>query len=231
MGRDKGSDGVRGLSVCLPIPAGDAALFRSASTGAILEFLARNRFESFSQRTLADHVDASESAVQRAVDVLVANDLVEIEYEGNRKLVRIDRERLSVPGDPFLRIPQSEYQEPVKAAVDRLRDELDEVVGIVLYGSVAKGEADRRSDVDLWIAVREERAASQRRANDVIAGLEERRFDGDRYAFHVVVESLASVPSFTDDVGEILHTGIAVYDTESLQELRTMLIRGENEDA
>lgn len=224
MSRETEPDGRRGLTVRLSIPVADPSLFRLSCTDAILEFLAKNRFEAVSQRELADHVDASESSVQRAVDVLLANGLIEAEYRGNRKLVRIDGERLSVPDDPYQRIPQVEFQAPVKAAVDRLREEMTDVVGIVLYGSVAAGEADRRSDVDLWIAVRGDRAEKQRRANEVVEALESQRFDGDRYAFHVVVESLASIPSFTDDVGEILQSGIAVYDTEEFWELRRMLL-------
>jgi predicted nucleotidyltransferase len=46
-------------------------------------------------------------------------------------------------------------------------DRLESVVGIGLYGSVARGEADRRSDIDLWVFVAEDRLENQRTANHV----------------------------------------------------------------
>lgn len=37
----------------------------------------------------------------------------------------------------------------------------DHIAGIVLYGSVARGDADRRSDIDLWVLVEDDRMANQ----------------------------------------------------------------------
>ncbi|QSG16411.1 Minimal nucleotidyltransferase (plasmid) [Halapricum desulfuricans] len=51
---------------------------------------------------------------------------------------------------------------------------VSDVVGIILYGSVARGEADRRSDIDLWILARPERAESQREANAIARDLKTR---------------------------------------------------------
>ncbi|AGN01330.1 DNA polymerase beta domain-containing protein region/nucleotidyltransferase family protein [Salinarchaeum sp. Harcht-Bsk1] len=225
MSRDTGADAERGLSVTLPVPLPDDSLFGLASTDAVIEYLARNRTESIAQTDLADRIDSPESSVQRAVDVLAANDLVEVRYEGNRKLVRINRSRLDVPDDPYLEIPQAEFQAPVRAAVGRLRSELDQVVGIVLYGSVANGTADRRSDVDLWVVVRSNRAANQRAANEIVADLEAQRFDGERYAFHVAVESTESLPAFTEDVRAILRAGIVLHETDEYQQLHELLRR------
>lgn len=224
MGQNTGENRRRGLSIELPVPLPDESLYAIGCTDAVLEFLARHRFDSVTQTELAAQVDRSESSVQRAVDVLAANDLVEVAYDGTRKHVRIDRQRLSVPDDPYLQIPQSEFQAPVKAAVERLREDLDEVIGIVLYGSVARGEADRRSDVDLWIVVRGDRAETQRRANDVVVDLEEERFEGERYEFHVAVETLESIPAFTEDVAEILRSGIPMHDSEQFRTLRELLM-------
>lgn len=220
---EKSSEG-SALSVHLPIPTPDSSLFGPGSIGDVLEFLARNRFEEFAQSEVAACVDGSRSTVRRAIESLAANGLVEYEYDGTRKLVRINQSRLCVPNDPILQIPQEEYREPVKAAVGRLQNELDDVVGVALYGSVARGVADRRSDVDLWVAVRGDRAEQQRIANEIATNLGEVRFDGDRYEFHVAVESMESIPSFTDDVGDILQSGVPVYDTEEFRKLRALLV-------
>ncbi len=162
--------------------------------------------------------------------MLAENDLVEYKPEGNRKPVQINRTRLAVPDDPLLRVPQEEYHEPVKAAVDRLQSDLDEVLGIVLYGSVARGEADRRSDIDLWVAVDESRAAAQRAVNRIADELEERRFGGERYAFHIAVESVDSIPAFTDDIREIVVSGITVYETEAFQTLQNILTHQQTDE-
>jgi predicted nucleotidyltransferase len=69
---------------------------------------------------------------------------------------------------------------PVREAVDELRTELESIVGIALYGSVARGGADRRSDIDLWVLVEEDRMVAQRAANEVRQELEAREFDTTR---------------------------------------------------
>jgi len=161
--------------------------------------------------------------------------------DGRRKLVRINRDRLVVPDDPVLQIPQAAYHQPVRVAVDRLSERLSAVVGIVLYGSVARGEADRRSDIDLWVAVDDNRAENQREANAVRNELEQREFDrrprlptdgveSDRYEFHIVVESIEAVPSFEDDVREIVLSGIPLYVTEAFTTLRNALVHGGDDE-
>jgi len=219
-----------GISISLPIPARDANLFNHKATNDVLLFLSHYRFDEYSLRTLADCVDHPKQSVRRAVDVLLANDLLTETAESNRRLVSINRDRLDVPDDPILRIPQSEFHEPVKAATDRLESALDDVVGIVLYGSVARGEADRRSDIDLWALVRTDRAANQRAANTVARTLEETRFDGERYDYDVDVEAVGSIPAYTDEIREIVLSGITVYGTPDFETVENLLLEGVDDD-
>lgn len=99
--------------------------------------------------------------------------------------MQINRDRLTAPDDPNLRVPQEEFRDPVRALRERIRDDLDDVTGILFFGSVARGEADRQSEIDCVVRVSDNRANTQRRAHE----LGERRFDGDRYAFQILVES------------------------------------------
>lgn len=227
MDHETGRDGPSELSIRVPIPAGDDDLYAHGATDDVLAFLARNRHESFTQRAIAERVGHSHTSVGRAVAVLEANGLLGRDRRGNRALVEIDRDRLAAPDDPILEIPQAEFREPVRVAVAELREAIDDVVAIVCYGSVARGDADRRSDVDLWILVEGDRAASQREANAAVDALEERRFDGDRYRFHVVVESVDSVPSFTEDVEAILGSGISLYASPAFETFETVLAGGD----
>lgn len=217
------TDGDSGSKVALDIPLGDTALFGSQAVHAVLSLLSRYPAEEFSITELARTVDYSQPTVSKAVDVLSANDLVVERREGTSRTVRINRDRLQRPDDPFLEIPQPAFQPPVRTAVEQLVDELDGVVGTVLYGSVARGDADRRSDVDLWVLVEEDRMANQRAANRVRQRLEEQEFDTGRYEYDVDVEALPAVPNYAAELREILSEGLVVYETEEFETVRELL--------
>ena len=176
---------------------------------------------------MVDAVEYSQPSVSKAVDVLTANDLVVDRRDGNTRLVQINPNRLSRPDNPFLQIPQAEYQTPVRTAVDQLLDGLDTVIGIVLYGSVARGEADRRSDIDLWVLVEEDRMTNQRTANRVRQDLEDMEFDTGRYAYEIDVEALPAVPNYVDELREILSDGLVVHDTEKFDTVQSMVFHGD----
>lgn len=231
MNHEMKRDPPSGVAVSVPVPAGDPDLFKNKATDDVLMFLSRHRFDEFTVAALAERTGHTKPTVGRAVDVLAGNGLVVEEADGNRRLVRIDRRRLSVPDDPFLRIPQREFQAPAKAAVDELRDRLDGLLGVVLYGSVARGEADRRSDVDLWVLVDEDRAGSQRTVNELERDLEEREFEGERYGFDVDVEAVSSVPRYTESVREIVLSGIPLYETTAFGTVEELLVNGAEDDA
>jgi predicted nucleotidyltransferase len=89
--------------------------------------------------------------------------------------------------------------------------------------SVARGSADRKSDIDLWVLVRENRSRNQRRATEIGQELSEQRIDGERYDFHVVVESPTSVPAHTEDIAEIVASGIPLYKTEEFEKFQSLV--------
>lgn len=207
----------------LSIPVMDPDLFKHKATNDVLLLLVRHRFEEFTIGELARQTGHTKPTVGRAVDVLSGNELVVEESEGNRRLIQINRERLSVPDDPLMQIPQEKFQQPVKAAVEELEQDVEDVIGIVLYGSVARGEADRRSDIDLWVLVAENRAESQRRVNEIELDLEEETFDGERYSYDIDVEEVSSVPRYTGNVREIVLSGITMYGTEQFEKVQKLL--------
>ena len=213
-----------GVTISLQIPAHDAGLYKSKATDDILLLLSRHRFDAFTIGELATRTENTKPTVARAVDSLKANELVVEDADGNRRLVQINRERLSIPNDPFLRIPQSEFHQPVKTAVDELEGILENLLGIILYGSVARGNADRRSDIDLWVLVSEDRAANQRAVNNLILNLEEQEFEQGRYAYDIDVEDAASVPQYTDDIREIILSGIPLHKTPQFETVEKLLM-------
>lgn len=219
-----------GTSISLSIPARDPDLFKHKATSDVLLFLTNHRLSDFSLRKIASHTGHSHQSVRRAVNVLSSNRLVVESPESNQRLVQINRNRLSIPDDPILRIPQPEYHRPVKAAVEELREKISDVVGVILYGSVARGEADRRSDIDLWVLTRSGRAESQREANAIARDLEEISFDGDRYAYDIDVEAVQAIPTYSEDIREIVVSGIPIYKTSDFETVENLLLKDGGKD-
>lgn len=142
-----------GTSIRLALPIRDSGLFKHSASAHILNFLSDNPGINVSIRQLATVTPLSERATREAVDILEANELIETFHQGNARRVQINRGRLSKPEDPVLSIPQTEFQTPVRVGCSYLEDELTDIKGIILFGSVARGTADRQSDIDLWVLV------------------------------------------------------------------------------
>lgn len=219
-----------GTKITLDIPVQDDRLFGKKATNDILLFLSRHSDEAFSITDLSDAVEYSRPTVSKTVDVLSSCELVVDKREGTSRMVQINPGRLHLPDNPYFQIPQSEFRTPVKTAVDRLVDELDDVIAVVLYGSVARGEADRRSDIDLWVLVGEDRMENQRTANRVRQDLEEEEFETDRYAYEIDVEGLKAVPNYLAEIREILTDGITLSETEDFETVRNMILHGDGDE-
>ncbi|QLD87034.1 nucleotidyltransferase domain-containing protein [Natronomonas halophila] len=211
-------------TVGLPIPTPDPDLFRHAATDDLLQLLLDTPYEQFTIRELARLTDNAAQSVKRAVDVLEPNGLVVTETEGNRRLVGINRARVSKPDDPVLRIPQVEFHPPVRAALDRLQAELDGVEGILVFGSVARGRADRQSDIDLWVLASDR--GQQHRANELAKELGGERFDGDRYEFQILVETPDSASEHGDRLEDVFTDAITLVDSETLRKLKREVLSG-----
>lgn len=213
-----------GAGLTLPLPVPNDRLFRYAATGDILALLANTPYTQFSIRDIRRATDHSPSSVTDTVDLLAETDLVDVTREGNERLVQINRERLSKPDDPVLQIPQAEFHDPVRSLVERLCDRIDTIAGILVFGSVARGDADRSSDVDVFVLVTDEKATAQRIAHEVARDLEGQRFDGDRYQFQVLAESTRSVTNIGSQLRDIFTEGIVLYETDHLQNAKNEVL-------
>lgn len=210
-----------GATLALPVPVPESGLFSHKCTGDVLSVLVDSPDASFGIRDLSRATSHPHRSISAAVDDLAAVGFVEIEHDGPKKLVSIDRDRLDKPEDPILQIPQSEFHGPVRELIDRLLADLGDVEGIVLFGSVARGRADRRSDVDCFVLVDSQQATAQRTADEIAATLGEESFDGDRYSFHVLVESVETARGYGERLEEIFATGLTLEESETLRELKT----------
>jgi|AntDeeMetagen134_2_1112570.scaffolds.fasta_scaffold02521_6 predicted nucleotidyltransferase len=218
---DTREDTIRqGATIAIGVPAPNADLYRYKATNPVLHFLVENPYAKQTIRELSRLTDYSHPAVKNAVDVLAANDIVHVEAEGNQKQISINRSRITKPDDSVLTIPQPEFHAPVREAVGQLRSTLDDVKGIIVFGSVARGTADRQSDIDLWVLVQEDRGTNQRQANEIAKTVENERFSGDRYEFQILVESARSALNVGDRLTEILISGITIVDTQTLDRFK-----------
>lgn len=213
----------QGIKVCIDVH--DADIFRIRAADDILHLLADAHETEFTIPELVETTGVTRSTVWRAVDLLEEIGAVRIRETPQRKYVAIDPDRLQ-KDDPILTIEQSEFHEPLRAFVRQVRetvsesDAVNDLLGIIVFGSVARGEADRQSDIDLFVVVDGDRTSARRLVTDVIADLRERRFDGDRFDFEPYVESEESARRAGSKLREIFQEGITVHGNDRIQSLR-----------
>ena len=211
--------------VLLDFPFPDERVFRYQAMQDILHHLVNEPTEKYTQSELAAMTGADVSTVSRSVDLLEQLGVVTVE-SGRPLQIRIDHDHVQ-RADPVLSIPQEEFRRPVRAFVDELRsrieasDDVSKLVGVVLFGSVARGTADRGSDIDLFIVLEGTHTYGRRVANQTARTLEERTFDGDRYEFEVLVETPESAAQYGSKLREIFDEGLVVYRSGELDDVRT----------
>lgn len=213
--------------VTLPIPLGEERVFRNQAMDDITELLYRNPHGEFGVRQLREVTEHGAQTVDTAIKLLEQVELIQTRREGNRKLISINRNRIHKPDDPILEIPQEEFRTPIKTFVDKVeKDQEDNLVGILLFGSVARGEGDRASDIDIQVIVKEDLLKSRRSIHDIRQEIEGQKFDGQRYELQVLVESVETAEDYGDKLHEIFSEAITLYQTDELDELRKVILNG-----
>ena len=208
-----------GTHVCIPVPIPDPDVFSHNATGAILHLLIDNPAKSFTNRELHRLTEKGLGNVNAAVRALETLELVTVDRDGRANQVKINPAKIISPADRITAIPQDEYHAPVRRAVECLTDRIGTDAGIVLFGSVARGDADRASDIDLFVVVDDDRMAAQRTAHSIEDEFASERFDGDRYEPHIVVETQESAVTH-DQIQAILTEGLTLRETPVLDSVK-----------
>ncbi|QIO24243.1 nucleotidyltransferase domain-containing protein [Haloarcula sp. JP-L23] len=221
------------ITICIDAyPDADTDIFRIGAADDILRLLADAHDTEFTIPELVDATGVARSTVWRAVDLLDSIGAIQIRETPQRNYIAINPDRLQ-KDDPILAIPQSEFHAPIRAFVDRVQatltdtDDVDDLLGIVVFGSVARGEADRQSDIDCFVVVDGDRTTARRRITDVVADLQSDRFDGDRFAFEAYVESAESAHRAGSKLRDIFAEGITVSGSDHLNSLRKEVVAHE----
>ncbi|WP_435118761.1 nucleotidyltransferase domain-containing protein [Halolamina sp. C58] len=206
-------------TVALEYPFPEERVFRYQAMQDVLGLLIEEPYQEFTINQLAEMVGANQASVSKAVSLLKELGPVQTRREGRKQYVSINRDRLTKT-DPVLSIPQPEFQKPVRAFVERAEEEIAELVGIVLFGSVARGDADRASDIDLLVFVNSDRTEARRTVQEIVSDLEATKFDGNRFEFETLVESTDSAKRIGNRLREQFEDGITIVGSDQLSEVR-----------
>lgn len=219
------------MRVEISVPLPDEQIFRYEAMDDIIEIVAQNPTEEFSNQQLQELTGFGGPSVSKALSLLEALELITRRDVGRKTLYRIDETRLVEADDPFLSVPQPEFRNPLQAFVDELTDELPALAGIVCFGSVARGEADRASDIDVFVLVDtdDELVTARRIVSTVKRELEGRTFEGQRYEFEPFVESPESALRRGDDLRTIFREGVPLYTTETFDRVKQDVFGGGTE--
>ncbi|AXG08185.1 DNA polymerase beta [Haloplanus rubicundus] len=186
----------------------------------LLGLLIEEPYQEYTVSRLAKMVDANQATISKSVRLLDEAGTIQTRQDGRKRYVGIRRDRLS-KSDPILSVPQSEFHKPLKEFVDRTQEALDDLVGILLFGSVARGDADRASDIDLLVFVDDDRTQARRSVQSIVSDLEETKFDGNRYSFEVLVESTDSAKRIGDRLQQQFDDGITLVGSDELSTIRS----------
>ena len=210
--------------VLFDFPFPEERIFRYQAMQDILHHLVNNPFEEFTQQELASLTGADVSSISRSLALLEDVGVVTVSDDRPARIT-IDMDHIQRP-DPVFAIPQAEFRNPVQAYLDELderiqeSEEIDELVGIVLFGSVARGTADRRSDIDLLVIIDGDLTYGRRICTSVARDIEDESFDGHRYEFEILVETPETAASHGAKLEKIFDDGLILDRSEQLQELR-----------
>lgn len=204
----------------LSYPFPQQRIFRSKSIPKLLDILINNPHQQFTVSQLKQLTETGGSSINLGLETLRALDLIEEQREGKKLLISLNRERVDKPSDSLFAIPQESFRDPVFEIRQKLVSELDYVAGVILFGSVARGKADRTSDIDLLVIVEENLTKARRKASEIKSELEETKINGQRYPYHILVESCASAKKRGDKLENIFIEGLVVHNSKTLEQLK-----------
>ena len=183
-----------------------------------------NPFEEFTQQELASITGSDVSSVSRSVTLLEKLGVIAVSDQRPAQIT-VDADHLQ-RSDPVFAIPQPKFRTPIRSYLDDLEsriqedEEIDELLGTILFGSVTRGTADRRSDIDLLVIVDGNLTYGRRICTSLAREIEDKSFDGHRYEFEVLVETPETAVSHGAELSELFDEGLVLTTSPQLQELR-----------
>ena len=114
----------------------------------VLEFFLENPYEEFYLRQLAKRLKLSPFAIKKYADMLVKEDVIAEERRANLRYFKANTSNLF-----FRRLKIAFNIRSIMQCglLSFLRQSMANISSIVLFGSLAKGENDKNSDVDILV--------------------------------------------------------------------------------
>ena len=124
----------------------------------ILRTLCRHRGKEFTIRELADFLNVSHTGVRKALSDLYKMNAVRIRVIGKSHAVTVNTESYAAGlVDKMFKIEGETLSELVKLVAEKLGD--PSITSALIFGSVARGEEEPLSDVDLFILTEDKEKA------------------------------------------------------------------------
>lgn len=124
----------------------------------ILRTLCRHRGKEFTIRELADFLNVSHTGVRKALSDLYKMNVVRIRVIGKSHAVTVNSESYAAGlVDKMFRIEGETLSELVKLIAEKLGDPT--ITSALIFGSVARGEEESLSDIDLFILTEDKEKA------------------------------------------------------------------------
>jgi predicted nucleotidyltransferase len=121
-------------------------LYRKITQLTVLELFINNPYERYYLRETARILDISPMTVKRAFDLLVQDRLLLREEFKNQILYKAN---MNSQAFLHLKIAYNLAWFEQVSLVDRIKEKLPGLSSLILYGSFARGEDDKTSDIDL----------------------------------------------------------------------------------
>lgn len=186
-------------------------LFRYGLVRDILLFTGKNSGKEFTISAVAKELGLKPNTgnLRRAVKLLVDSGLLVERKSGRGRFLKINTETMVLPSSPYALIPQAEYRDVVMKVAERLK-RVKGIVKIILFGGVARGAADRMSDIDVLVVGR----ISHRISSEVSRLMRECRngeFLGERYGLSIRTVDTRELERPRGFVKDALTEGIVLY--------------------
>ncbi|MFQ6054925.1 MAG: nucleotidyltransferase domain-containing protein [Methanosarcinales archaeon] len=127
-------------------------VLRHRAMREILLLMSKDPYKSYTISDIARKLGMKPNTgyLRSSIQALIDAKLLEEEKIGRGRLLKINKNILVNLKDPYLAIPQEKYREIVKKINEKIL-ECEGVQKVILFGGVARGTADRMSDIDLIV--------------------------------------------------------------------------------
>ncbi|UCE73208.1 MAG: nucleotidyltransferase domain-containing protein [Methanomassiliicoccales archaeon] len=197
----------------IKIPIQDEAtekLFRYGYARDVLLFLAKNPNKAFTVSELIDILEIrSRDALTKLLDSMKEANLIQSNRVGRKRFVEINTSLIEKPEDPLFQIPQEEYRGVVKKIIDQI-NKIKQVKNVILFGAIARGTADRMSDIDILV-VGEDVTRLQEKTSKIAYDCRTGKILKQRFEVNIRVITPAELEEPRGFIRDALSEGIMLY--------------------